>query len=495
MVDYVLVLSPRSDATMLRLTPIDNHVRVGETFLVEIDVWPGAENVDSARTFLEFDPAVLQVVDAQGNPATAIAPGSTLATVVQNHVDNDNGRITYVATGAPGTERFLLATVRFKALATSPESALNWSLTAPRQSDLFASGTSVLDNASGGRVSIQPGAVAAGRALLQGRPTPPNPSWQTPLLVTLSRANEIGPAYLFGTMSDESGRFTIPGIVAPDAYRLRLKGLHTLRNLLADTLSTGANSINMETLLEGDAWNDNRINGHDISLLAATYGMSQGQAGYDPRADFNQDGSVNQADVSLLRENLGQQGDVLVGVSAAASNQDSTSLALSSLLVPQTSAEATVSLSLTPTSTQSLIGDVIILDVLAEAGGAQVDTAEVHLDFDPALVQLVDANGDPATVIEPGAALPIVFQNRADPARGHIDYIASSLGSAPASGQFTMARLRFRLVQTGETLVRFSFSHWRTTDVSYRGTSVLQGVTAAHISADLAPLYLPVIRK
>ena len=155
-----------------------------------------------------------------------------------------------------------------------------------------------------------------------------------------------------------------------------------------------------------------------------------------------------------------------------------------------------VSLSLAPASTVAAVGDVIALDVVADAGVQPVDAAELHLDYDPAVLQVVDAAGDPATEIEPGTALPTVFLNSVDPARGWADYLASSLGSSPASGEFTVATLRFKVLQAGKTWVRFSFSDWRLTDATYQAQSVLGSVEAAQVQATARyDIYLPVIVK
>jgi len=156
----------------------------------------------------------------------------------------------------------------------------------------------------------------------------------------------------------------------------------------------------------------------------------------------------------------------------------------------------TVSLRLVPASTVAAIGDVIVLNVVANAGTQSVDAVELHLDYDLAVLQVVDAAGDPATEVEPGTALPIVFLNNVDPARGWADYLASSLGGTPASGQFTAARLRFKVLQSGQTWVRFSFSDWRPTDVTYQAQSVLGSVEAAQVQATARyDIYLPVILK
>jgi len=488
--DQALVLAPRLEGVTLRFAPATSHVRTGQVFGVDLEVLAGTQNVDAVRACVDFDPAVLQVVDEAGNLAGQITPGTALPTATTNNVNNATGQINFVASGNPVSGSLQLATVRFKAITTAESSLLTWSTTAPRQSDVSSGGTSVLDTRQDGTVVVGPGASVVGQATLQGRPTPPHPSWSVPLLLTLSRSSEPGPAYLLGVSTDATGRFVSASAIAPGVYRVQLKGLHTLRNLRpGTTLTAGNNALNMETLLEGDANNDNQVRGQDISLLTAAYGKAQGQPGFDPRADFNEDDVINDDDTDLLRANLGRRGDILVTAGALAVNEE--------LFVESQSLSAgDVSLRIVPAQTVATLGQVVTLEVKAEAGSQQVDVAELHLDYDRTVLQIVDAAGLPATQIEAGATLPTVFLNNVNSAYGWIDFVAASLGGPPASGPFTIAWLRVKVLQSQSTWVRFSFSALRTTDLTYRGASVLGSVEAAQVQAAAQRfLYLPVMIK
>jgi hypothetical protein len=146
---------------------------------------------------------------------------------------------------------------------------------------------------------------------LQGRPLAPDPSWSVPLEVTIG-----GSGYLVTT--DEWGHFGLAGLV-PGTYDIRIKNNHTLGNLRASvTLVAGVNSINLGTLLEGDANDDNYVNINDFSLLASGFYPM-----YDARADFNEDGVVNINDFSLLAANFGKYGDVVVDASPSHRERES----------------------------------------------------------------------------------------------------------------------------------------------------------------------------
>jgi subtilisin-like proprotein convertase family protein len=61
----------------------------------------------------------------------------------------------------------------------------------------------------------------------------------------------------------------------------------------------------------GDANDSNSVNIQDLNILKASYGTSEGQEGYDDRADFNNTRSVNILDLNILKSNYGKAGDIV----------------------------------------------------------------------------------------------------------------------------------------------------------------------------------------
>jgi hypothetical protein len=95
----------------------------------------------------------------------------------------------------------------------------------------------------------------------------------------------------------------------PDgSYNWRLKGQLNLANSGSLTLSASTSSTDMGMQRAGDATGDNLVSAQDFSILKNTFGKSEGQPGYDDRADFNRDDVVNSGDFSLLKGNFGQGG-------------------------------------------------------------------------------------------------------------------------------------------------------------------------------------------
>jgi hypothetical protein len=92
-------------------------------------------------------------------------------------------------------------------------------------------------------------------------------------------------------------------------YDITAKGTKWLRKKIEDTqISGGYNEGQNLALFGGDANNSNSVNILDLNILKATYGKSDGQAGYNDRADFNKTHNVNILDLNILKGNYGKLG-------------------------------------------------------------------------------------------------------------------------------------------------------------------------------------------
>jgi hypothetical protein len=76
--------------------------------------------------------------------------------------------------------------------------------------------------------------------------------------------------------------------------------LNVKRNV---TIVASSNAVNLSTLLEGNANNNDRVNILDFGILATAYGKSKGNAAYNPMADFDRNDIVNIFDFGLLATN------------------------------------------------------------------------------------------------------------------------------------------------------------------------------------------------
>jgi hypothetical protein len=159
-----------------------------------------------------------------------------------------------------------------------------------------------------------------------------------------------------------------------------------------------------------------------------------------------------------------------------------------------------VNLSFSPQSQVASLGEVVTFDMMVEAGEQLLSNVELYIEFDPVVLQVVDASGDPAEAVEADQdTLDIVLLNRVDNQAGRIRYDAGKLVGATPSGTFRVATLRLnRIGEVGQTAVRYLSS----SDVFYRGESVIgslgQAVVVDPTYTPLPPvhrLYMPVILK
>jgi hypothetical protein len=148
-----------------------------------------------------------------------------------------------------------------------------------------------------------PAVIVRGHVFLQGRPSQPSPRQSVPITFTLRLASG-GPDYNYVASTDDSGVFTVTA-PAPGTYNYRVKNPQALAAAGNAALAPGINSVEMGTLPEGDANNDNCVSVVDFTLAKNAFGKSEGDPGYDPRADFNGDGTISIADFNLLKGNFG----------------------------------------------------------------------------------------------------------------------------------------------------------------------------------------------
>ncbi len=150
--------STRAVGAYLYLDPPSSMVAAGESFEVDIRINAAGQPVDGAEVHLDFHPLYLQVVDSSDAPSGEIQSSGVLDMAIQNHVDNAAGQVDFAAGTFtnPPTGSYVLATIRFKALASTDghSTPLTISTELPRKTDLMYRGESVLAQVDGGAVFI-----------------------------------------------------------------------------------------------------------------------------------------------------------------------------------------------------------------------------------------------------------------------------------------------------------------------------------------------------
>ena len=276
-----------------------------------------------------------------------------------------------------------------------------------------------------------PVAVALAVTLQRPNALPPAPSWAIPVTLTFHLPGDpTARLYQWRLTLDQGGRWNGSLEIAPGIYDVRLHNLHTLRNVKRNVRITEQLTLNMGTLLEGDADGDNRVRSADFALLRTSYFTQAGNLGFDARTDFDEDQRVRSSDFALLRGNYFATGDIEVPATLA---------------VAHTAAPADlVALSLQPSVTTIAAGDRVTLTLMAHAGAQAFVALDADIRFPPDVLQVVGPDGAPATAIQPLPTLSTLLRNDADNATGRILY-GAGLFAGTASGDVAVALIPFRL--------------------------------------------------
>lgn len=419
----------KANETTLRLEPTASAVTLDTMFRLDVVLSSHDQPVESAYVLLHFDPTILQVVDAGGQPANTIIPGDALPILVGAQVDNSAGtvlfdaRASYAQPAPRGT--FTLFTVRFRAIAQTltPDGTR---ISIDPASQAFYYGWELVTARQGASVVVQ-APWFIGSVRLQGHGTPPSSHWSGYALEVqlLDAAGSI--VQSFDATTDETGRFTL---LSPPSgtFDMRIKGRHSLSNIRRGVTLPAVGVVEMGTLREGDASGDDRVSGVDFSILASAYATRRGEAGWDARADFNDDGRITAADFSLLVSNYASEGPIiLAGPSPAAS------------LLPRT---RSMRIWLAPQGQLVYAGDILELNVLLDTAGGAVDAVEFAIAYDPDILQ-------PVAGVDVGGDLPIILQNQVQREQGRILVaLGKELRGQPAEGTAVrLATLRFRALR------------------------------------------------
>jgi hypothetical protein len=430
---------------ILSVEPAEPNVVIGQEFDVNILVKAETQKVDGASAYLNFDPTYLEVV--------SMTTGGRLDLTFEESFDNGTGHINFAAgklTIPFPDGDFKLVTIRLKAKAETAGTALEFIFNPPRRTDATFGGTSVFDYAENGLVQITVAAQVTGNVELQGRAAKPDASWETEVRVSFTVPSETEPRYSFTRTTDQNGQFQV-GPVEPLTYDIRVKGTHTLQNLVESvSLVPGDNTVDVGTLLEGDANDDNCTAMVDFSIFVGTFGKCEDDSGFDSRANFNQDNCVDIRDFSLLATNFGRCG------------APDPSLMVSSLMATP---NGTVEMSIVPSTSQVNVGETFEIAINVQAGEQEVDSASAYLDFDPTYLEVVNMTS--------GDHLNLTLENSFDNGAGSINFAAGKLAAPFPYGDFELVTIRLRAkAATARTPLGFVFNPSRRTDATFSGASV-----------------------
>ncbi len=186
------------------------------------------------------------------------------------------------------------------------------SLTSKEQSDIRTATNIPSSHVPQAIVSIgQIETVVSISAALQGD-NRPDAEWAIPLAVKFFTpgADVFGdtPVYEFNLTTTKSADGNMAACevtdIAPGTYDVTAQSDYTLMNIRKNvTISDPNTSVDMGTLLEGNASLDNRIDLDDFAIFSMSWLSSEPQVEYDARADFDHNNLIDITDLCILATN------------------------------------------------------------------------------------------------------------------------------------------------------------------------------------------------
>lgn len=279
-------LDMASEGPRLFVSPATSTIDLDQVFELELHVDTAGQVADTVDAYLTFDPALLEVVDAAGNPATSITPNpDVVGSVTYNHVNPITGQIDVSASQYASpylTGSTTVAMVRFRAEAPAAQTTVELARSGIRQSDLFLGGNSLQTTHGHATVEIANDPLLCGRIAIEQRGPVDSPRWITPLFRTEGSTTtggitlyQPGPTNEFGRFAattDESGRFCVTATDVPaGTYDVRVKGANTLSHQRTNVDLRTATEIAFGTLRVGDSTGDDRVTGADVSALMPNF--------------------------------------------------------------------------------------------------------------------------------------------------------------------------------------------------------------------------------
>lgn len=290
----------------------------GQIFDMDIVILAGDQPVSFAEAFVNYDSNVLEV--------QSITPGSALPETLLSE-SGTSGQLDYSAqalTGPYPSGEFVLATITFEALVITSETSISFSTASERVNNANILDTPLPVAPLGASVEVIAGIPTRVEFRFEGGARPQPEGWEQPVTIRFldaaSNGNNITIEFedvlsqFDGSDSGNPLAFVDVLVAPPGVYHVETEGPSTLVNRKEDVdLIAAPATIDMDTLLSGNANGDSIINILDFGSLAASFREAIGDPGFDPRADFDDNGIVNIFDFGLLAKNFRATSPVVIG--------------------------------------------------------------------------------------------------------------------------------------------------------------------------------------
>jgi hypothetical protein len=314
-----LLLGPASTLAAgecgIEIQPSEQEVGFNQEFSVDVIVTnPDARELDMVMCHINFSADLIEVINITNG-------GSPFNTLWDEEFNNTAGYVDYDYSTPMGTNITEIApylcTVNMKSKAVSGTATLEFvpvdAYGDPETQVLYA-GTDYLGwtMVVNGTAEVVPGATLEGQVNFAGRGSAPNDRWIEPFNVTLFEPGNLSNVLWTGVATtNNTGVFTIDNIPA-GTYDIGIKNWTCLSELVTN-VTVGFNEtkvVDFGTTREGDANNDDYIDGSDFGILSYAWLSYPGQPNWYAGADFNRDDYVDGSDFGPLSANWKKWGDL-----------------------------------------------------------------------------------------------------------------------------------------------------------------------------------------
>jgi hypothetical protein len=122
------------------------------------------------------------------------------------------------------------------------------------------------------------------------------------------------PTYLLSFLVDvpasgEYSNLSISGLDMGQTYTAYFKGASQITKAVSFTTGPTVNDLGLVGMTSGDLNDDNQINASDLDIERKLIGKTSSSQDWNQYADFNQDGVINNVDLTYVSKNQGQVGD------------------------------------------------------------------------------------------------------------------------------------------------------------------------------------------
>lgn len=284
---------------------------------------------------------------------------------------------------------------------------------------------------------------------------PPDPSWAVPVdLVLYPPGDPETICHQWTLTLDQSGHWSGMLDMFTGTYDVRLRNLHTLRNVRHNLTINGPLTLAMGTLHEGDANADNFVNILDFARLRNSYFLDEGMPGFDPTADFDENNTINILDFGLLRGSYFMEGDIEVTTAAPLTPQPWGKADTPQPWGAGGVTKQAVTITVVPLTRDLAVDEVVGFSIQLDATAQPVLGLDVEMFYRPVAVGVVDSLGNPTTSLIPGPAFTTILQNRVYPAQGRLAFSAANFDE-PARGVVEVARFYLKGLSPGPANLGF----------------------------------------